>query len=121
MLAVYSNEGPGAQSLLVQSTLAEAFAYRTSWYDGIVTIASDRPIEVTPERIDVRMERTDLLYSQMRSLDRGLRAEGRDGVYALWDGSLANDNVVDMVILDDWPLVEHPEVAEALVPQAVAP
>jgi len=121
VLAVYSNEGPGAQSLLVQSTLAEAFAYRTSWYDGIVTIASDRPIEVTPERIAVRMERTDLLYRQMRGLDRSLRAEGRDGMFALWDGSLADEKVGDLVIVDDWPLVEHPEVADALVQEVDAP
>jgi len=115
VLAVYSNEGPGAQTLLVQATLAEAFAYRTSWYDGIVTVASDRPITVTPELLEARMQRDDLLYRQMRSLDAELADEG--GLYALWDDEEYTQIIGDHVILDDWPLVEHPEVADALVQQ----
>jgi len=113
VLAVYSNEGPGAQTLLVQATLAEAFAYRTSWYDGIVTVASDQPITLTPERLARRMERPDLLYRQMRQLDAERRDEG--GVWALWDGDEYTRIIGDRVIVDDWPLVEHPEVADSMV------
>ncbi len=119
VLAVYSNEGPGAQTLLVQATLAEAFAYRTSWYDGIVTVASDRPIVVTPELLEERMERTDLLYRQMKALDLELEDEG--GVYGLWDGDDYTATIGDHVILDDWPLVEHPEVANRIVSEIAAP
>jgi len=121
VLAVYSNEGPGAQSQLVQATLAEAFAYRTSWYDGIVTIASDRPITVTQERLQQRMQRKDLLYTQMWKLDRELQKEGGDGVFGLWDGHLSSDELGEVVIVDDWPLVEHPEVADAIVAPDPAP
>ena len=113
VVAVYSNEGPGAQTLLVQATLAEAFAYRTSWYDGIVTVASDRPIEITPELLASRMQRSDLLYRQMRDLDASLAADG--GVFGLWDGDTYTRVTGDRVIVDDWPLVEHPEVASQLV------
>ena len=116
VLAVYSNEGPGAQSQLVQATLAEAFAYRTSWYDGIVTIASDSPIEVTAARIEERMMREDLLYTQMSQLDRALSSDGGDGIQGLWDGPMSADTLPNVVIVDDWPLVEHPKVADALVP-----
>ncbi len=113
VVAVYSNEGPGAQTLLVQATLAEAFEYRTSWYDGIVTVASDQPIEITPALLETRMGRPDLLYRQMKALDRALSETG--GVYALWDGDTHTRVVGDQVIVDDWPLVEHPKVASQLV------
>ncbi len=119
VLAVYSNEGPGAQTLLVQSTLAEAFAYRTSWYDGIVTVASDRPIEVTAELLEARMQRSDLLYRQMKSLDRALQSKG--GVFGLWDGDEYTKVLGDHVIVDDWPLVEYPDVARQVVHELAAP
>jgi len=113
VLAVYSNEGPGAQTLLVQATLAEAFQYRTSWFDGIVTVASDVPITLTPELLAERMQRPDLLYRQMQSFDAERADEG--GMHALWDGDDYTRRVGDRVIVDDWPLVEHPEVADAIV------
>lgn len=119
VLAVYSNEGPGAQTLLVQATLAEAFRYRTTWYDGIVTVASDRPITVTPELLAQRMQRSDLLYRQMRDLDAELAESG--GVFGLWDDDAYTKEVGDHVIVDDWPLVEHPEVAAAIVSTIPSP
>ncbi len=121
VLAVYSNEGPGAQSLLVQATLAEAFPFRTTWYDGVVTIASRKPITITPELLEARMSRDDLLYRQMRALDEELLLEGEGGFLSMWDDSDHTQQVADRVIVDDWPLVEYPEVANALVTAVEAP
>lgn len=119
VVAVYSNEGPGAQTLLVQATLAEAFAYRTTWFDGIVTIASDHPITVTEALLAERMARPDLLYRQMRALDAERADSG--GMLGLWDGSAYTEIIGDHVIVDNWPLVEHPEVADQVVTEVAAP
>ena len=113
VLAVYSHEGNEAQAMLVQSTLAAAFAHRTTWLEGLITVASDRPIRMDRGLLASRMAREDPLYQQMRALDHKLQEEG--GVFALWDGAGAKLQTGDKVITDDWPLLEYPDVAKALV------
>ena len=103
------------QRLLVQRTLAELFAHRVSWYDGLVTICSDAPIEVDEAILDAWMARPDVLSQQMRVLDASLRAEGRGGLIGLYDGADALPLVADRPITDDWPLLEYPALAEAIV------
>ena len=120
ILAVYANEGEPAQALLVQRTLAEAFAYRQTWYDGLVTICSDQPITVTAERIDAFMQRPGRLPEEMRRLDAELVAQGNDGLWSLYDGDGAAAWVADIAISDDWPLLEYPALAERLVQRVPA-
>ena len=115
VLAVYANEGEPAQALLVQRTLAELFAHRVSWYDGLVTICSDAPLEVDEALLEAWMARPDVLSQQMRVLDASLRAEGRGGLIGLYDGADALPLVADRPITDDWPLLEYPALAEAIV------
>ncbi len=115
VLAVYANEGEPAQALLVQRSLAELFAHRVSWYDGIVTVASDHPITVTPDSLAAWMERDDPLAAEMRQLDAELVADGQGGLYGLYDGSEALQIVGSVAITDDWPLLEYPEQAAAVV------
>jgi len=113
VLAVYSHEGNEAQARLVQATLAEAFAHRTTWLDGLITVASDRPIRITPQLLAARLARKDLLYRQMREMHARLKEEG--GLISLWDAAEARTDTGDRVITDDWPLLEYPEVARELV------
>lgn len=115
VVAVYSNEGVPAQNMLVQRTVADAFRYRTTWYDGLVTVASDSPIVVDEAEIMARMQQSDgVLFEQMRVLDEYRRARGQGGLVGLWDGDTPPPTA-DISITDDWPLIEHPEVAEQLV------
>jgi hypothetical protein len=65
------------------------------------------------------MQRPDLLYRQMQSLDTELRSEG--GVFGLWDGDAYTKIIGDHVIVDDWPLVEHPDVARQIVREVAPP
>jgi spermidine synthase len=116
VLAVYSNEGSEAQTLLVQRTVAEHFRYQVTWYDGVVTLASDRPIHFTADDLQARMQRDDRLYRELAQLDARLRSEGYDqGVFSWYDGPLEGGMVADRPITDDQPLVEYPELAAEVV------
>lgn len=115
VVAVYANEGEPAQALLVQRTLAEAFAYRVSWYDGLVTVASDQPITVTEALLEGWMQRDGQLALEMRRLDAERRAAGQGGLFALYDGPQALEQVASRPITDDWPLLEYPQLAERWV------
>jgi spermidine synthase len=115
VLAVYSNEGSPAQVRLVQRTLSELFAHRVTWYDGIVTVASDSEITVPAEALAAFLARPDRLAAEARRLDAELRAEGGDGLYGLYEGERYTGVVGDQVITDDQPLVEYPELAERWV------
>jgi len=116
IVAVYSNEGSEAQTLLVQRTVADHFRYQVSWYDGVVTLASDEPITFTRAMLKRRMQRDDRLYRELAELDARLVSEGwADGVFSWYDGPLEGGMVADRPITDDHPLVEYPELADRLV------
>ncbi len=115
VVAVYSNEGSEAQTALIRRTVAEHFRYQVSWYDGVVTLASDRPMAFDALRLRRFMERDDRLFKEMRRLDARLRREGwKEGVFSWYDGPVTGP-WADQVITDDWPLLEYPELAEGRV------
>lgn len=113
VLAVYSNEGSPAQTRLVQSTLAELFAYRVTWNDGVVTVASDHPMTLTRRQLHHRLQRPDRLYREAAALDASLADAG--GLFGWYDGEAYAEDVADRVITDDQPLIEYPELAERWV------
>jgi spermidine synthase len=112
-VAVYSNEGSPAQTRLVQATLAELFAYRVTWYDGLVTVAADHPIELTEEEFRARLQLPDRLYAEARLLDGEMKRKG--GLWRWYDGDAVSSELADQVITDDHPLVEYPDLADAWV------
>jgi len=118
VLAVYANEGVEAQSLLVQRTLAEHFAHRVTWSDGLVTVASDAPFTLTEDRLRARMEAGDRFAEELWAFEVALRAEGGGGVWSLYEGAARAGLVADRPITDDHPLLEHPARAATTV-QAV--
>ena len=111
VVAIYSNEGVDAQNHLIQRTVSEAFADRTTWHDGLVTVASDHPIVTDESHLLARMQSPGALFEQMRLLDRDERAQGRPGLIGQWDGPSAPAETT-LSITDDWPLIEYPTVAE---------
>lgn len=113
-VAVYSNEGSEAQTRLVQATLAELFAYRVTWYDGLVTVAADHPITLTEDELRARLQLPDRLYTEARWLDTQLPPSKR-GLWGWYDGERVTTELADQVITDDQPLVEYPDLADERV------
>ncbi len=115
VVAVYSNEGSDVQTALIHRTVAAHFRHQVTWYDGVVTLASDRPIAVDAGTVRRFMERDDRLAKEVRRLDARLRREGWDeGVFSWYDGPVTGPWASE-VISDDRPLVEYPELAEGRV------
>jgi spermidine synthase len=110
VFAVYSHEGFPSQAQLIQATVAEFFPYRVTWYNGTLTIASDRPITVTGESLRLALERPDRLFREASSLDQSLAGEG--GLLAWYDGEAFPVEPGARVITDDQPLVEYPALAD---------
>jgi protein-L-isoaspartate O-methyltransferase len=121
VVVVYTNEGEAAQSLLVQRTLAERFRYRVSWKSGLMTVCSDRPIDLDEATFRARMARDDTFGRELRMFDEKQRSKGRaGGAWDLYDGPIDGAPVGDRVVADDDPLLEYPEMAARLV-EAVPP
>lgn len=112
-VAVYSNEGSPAQTRLVQATLAELFTHRVTWFDGLVTVAADHPIDLTEEEFRARLQLPDRLYSEARWLDGQMQRKG--GLWSWYDGDAVSSELADQVITDDHPLVEYPDLADTWV------
>ena len=116
VLVVYANEGREAQSLLVQRTLAERFRYRVTWYDGMITVASDAPFNLTASWLDERMRRGDRFARECLRFDRTLRLRGQKlGMFGLYEADARSGQVADRPITDDHPLLEYPDIAEQVV------
>jgi spermidine synthase len=116
VVVVYANEGIAAQALLVQRTLAERFDYRVTWNDGMVTVASDRPLTLTPEGLAARMAKGDRFAAELRTFDAALQEEGStEGLWGLYEGDARTRVVADRPITDDHPLLEYPERAVEVV------
>lgn len=112
VLAVYSNEGSPAQSALIRRTLTDHFKHQVSWYDGVVTLASDHPIDFTEAGLRQRMQEPDRLFRELAALDARLKREGwDDGVFDWYDGPVTGA-LADRPIRDDQPLIEYPELAD---------
>jgi spermidine synthase len=113
LVVVYSDENSPPQARLVQATLAEAFAHRATWHNGLITVASDRPIALTKRALRERLSRPDRLFAEARSLDASLRDRG--GLWSWYEGEKRVRNLADRVVTDDHPLLEYPELAERWV------
>jgi spermidine synthase len=113
VLAVYSNEGSPAQARLIQRTLAELFAYRVTWNDGLLTVASDRPITSDRQRMAERLKLPDRLYREAAQLDQSMQSSG--GLFHGFDGERYVQVQADRVVTDDQPLIEYPGLADRWV------
>lgn len=116
VVVVYTNEGEAGQSLLVQRTLAERFAYRVSWKNGLMTVCSDRPIDFDEPTLRRRMAVDDTFGRELRRFDKKMRDAGVEGgAWGRYDGSIDREPVGDRPVTDDDPLLEYPEMVERLV------
>jgi hypothetical protein len=93
--------------------LADVFAYRITWAEGLLTVASDRPIVVERDRMLERLKLPDRLYQEAAGLDTSLKESG--GLLQLFDGDRHVGLQADRVITDDQPLIEYPLLADQWV------
>lgn len=116
VVVVYANEGWQEQYLLIQRTLAERFRFRVTWKDGLVTVCSDEPFQLTRRWLGARMAADDAFGAELARADVIARHDGWvGGLWGMYAGDEGVDWVADRPITDDDPLLEYPEIAEALV------
>jgi spermidine synthase len=114
VLALYSFEGPKFQSLLVRSTVGTVFAYGQTFSGGVVTVASDSPIEFDPARVDRRLGRAPELKRQAHAY-----MEKKQGhLLNALDSPRLDWGPIPYTITDDHPLVEYPVIVANLLAPA---
>lgn len=115
-LVIYSYEGVPAQYELIRRTIDAEFPYTASWIRGLLTVASDSPIDFSRETIERRLQRPGAFYDEIRSYHERRRDLVGQGMEGLVDQPLDLATPEDgYFITDDHPLVEYPSVAEMLV------
>jgi hypothetical protein len=122
VFALYSHEGPPAQSSLVHATVRSVFPYMQTFRNGMLTVASNSPIDISREEIDRRLKSRDPLFREMAIFDRKGRVFAKRGIYENFDADGLPFEQGKYLITDDHPLVEYPAIAARLLPtiQAVA-
>lgn len=115
VLTLYSHEGKPEQAEIIRATVRSVFPNVETFRGGVLTVASDTPIEVTRESIARRMAGEDALAREMRAFDRHLRKQGRDGLYSQFDAERLPARATRHLVTDDHPLVEYANVAAWLL------
>jgi len=115
VIAVYSHEGPPAQSMLVRRTVGEVFKYLQTFSGQVILIASDTPIDVTRERFDRLLAQPGPFYRHLSKVEAGRLQNGRKGIWDAVDRPSAPVEPGRYWITDDHPLVEYPDAARDLV------
>lgn len=116
VVTLYSQEGRPEQAEIIRATVRSVFAYVETFRGGVLTVASDAPIEITPNSVAARMRRRDPLAREMRAFDRLLRQQGqKEGLFGLFDAERLPVPATRHLVTDDHPLVEYAAVAARLL------
>jgi spermidine synthase len=113
VFVMYSHEGVPEQALLIQHTVRKVFLHARTFFQGLVTVASDAPIEITEESIAARLERPDPFYREAAAVNRIL--EGRGTALHRMIDPIEELIPTRYLVTDDHPLVEYPDVAARLM------
>jgi spermidine synthase len=111
VLVLYSQEGRPEQGELIRATVRSVFAHSETFLDGVLTVASDAPIEITPERLRERIARDDALAREMAEYDRFLARSQRGRLLDRFDSVRLPVRDQAPLVTDDHPLVEYAAVA----------
>jgi spermidine synthase len=110
--AFYSYERDPAQALLVRNTVRSVFDYAETFRDGVVTVASNRPIRIDRERTLAQLRDSPALLDEIADYEAmaGAAIDAElDRPRLPWRGT-------DYVVTDDHPLVEYPSAVKKLIP-----
>jgi spermidine synthase len=115
VMVLYSQEGRPEQGGLIRATVRSVFPYMETFWGGVLTVASETPIEITQESVVHRMRRKSPLAREMAAFDRLLRKQGEEGLYSRFDSERLPVPETSHRITDDHPLVEYPDVTARLL------
>lgn len=115
VITLYSQEGKPEQAELVRATVQSVFPHVQTFLKGLLTVASDSPIEITRDSIRASLARRDPLAQEMLAIDRMLRRRGEAGLYAWFDARRLLVRESPYLVTDDHPLVEYPDVVARLL------
>lgn len=118
VMALYSQEGLPEQSEIIRATVRSVFAYSETFMQGVLTVASDTPIEITPALVRERLERSDPLYREMAEYDRHLRLHEKARLIDRFDSDRLPVRSSRYLVTDDHPLVEYAAVTAKLLAAA---
>ena len=114
--AVYCNAmGHGGQALVVRQTAAGVFRYAESFNHGYLLLVSDSPIAFGADSIEGALamaEVGDPFVADVREFGVGRLAAALDTPRLHWDGS-------PVIVTDDHPIVEYPDIADEMVARGV--
>lgn len=106
--------GTDAQAKVVRRTAKEVFPYTESCGNGYMILASGQPIVFDAERIDA------FAAGSADQFDRELQQYGTDTLAMQLDRPRLASGVSQILVTDDHPIVEYPEILERLTsPQPV--
>ena len=115
VVVLYSQEGRPEQAEIIRATVRSVFAHTVTFLDGVITVASDAPIEISQERLRERLERPDPLYREIAEFERFL-ARGKKGrLLDRFDAEPLPVREGAPLITDDHPLVEYAGAAARLL------
>ena len=101
----------------MRRTVAAVFDHAETFIDGMLTVASDTPIEISKTLIGDRLDRPDPFYREVAQLERLARDNG-ESLADYFDAPRLSFESGEYVITDDHPLVEYPYVVRHLVRDA---
>jgi spermidine synthase len=110
--AVYCNAlGHGGQALVVRQTAAGVFRYGESFNNGYLLLVSDSPIAFDVDSIERALAAADVgdpFVAEAREFGVGRLAATLDRPRLPWEGS-------PVIVTDNHPIVEYPEIADEIV------
>lgn len=115
VVALYSQEGKPEQAEIIRATVRSVFAHSETFLGGVLTVASDAPIEITADAFRRRIAREDPLFREMATLDRLLRRQGQGRLIDRFDAKRLPTRPTLHLVTDDRPLVEYSAIAARLL------
>jgi len=120
VMVLYSQEGRPEQAEIIRATVRSVFDYSETFLEGVLTVASDTPIEIDAASVRDRLEREGPLYREMADYDRFLRRRKQGSLVGRFDAERLSVRSGTYLVTDDHPLVEYGTVAAKLL-DALAP
>lgn len=115
VLCVYSREDRPEQGELIRATVRSVFPYVETFQNGVLTVASQTPIEISEASIRERMKKGDPLYQEMAAYDRALQLRGNGRLSDWFDAKRLPIHDLRYRVTDDHPLIEYLDVTSRLL------
>jgi len=113
VFCLYSN-GTAEQAFTVRETADQVFPYRVSFFEGYLVVLSNDPIEIDEQMLSNQLASDDPLWSEISKFPP--TSTGKK-IMALLDSPKLQAGVGTLIITDDHPLVEYPQMLRQRVRQ----